>query len=65
MVSGLITVGNHVWIAVANFIAPDETVGAGCLVKVRSMVFPDLQVELAWYGSPAIHIKPLSTIIVA
>jgi len=57
MIAGPITIGDQVWIAADVFIAPNVTVGFGCLVGARSTVFHDLPAGMVCYGSPAIPVR--------
>ena len=53
-----IHIGNQVWIASDNFIAPGVSIGDGCIVGARSTVLNDLPPAMICYGNPARPMKP-------
>lgn len=58
MIAGPIVIEDQVWIAADVFVAPNVTIGKGCLVGARSSVFQDLPGGMICFGSPAVPVKP-------
>ena len=52
-----VTIGQRVWIASGAFIAPGVTVGDGCVVSARSVVFKSLPEFSIAQGNPAVVLK--------
>ncbi len=53
-----IVIGDEVWLAADVFVAPNVTIGSGCVVGARSSVFKDLPAWTVCAGTPAKPMKP-------